>query len=260
MIEKNKNSKYIYILLDPRKEGEWFYDHYMFEYKPFYVGQGVGYRCNVHTKPFNLNNCTNFYKVNKIKSILNNGFKPIIIKLVENLSESEADDIEASIIKHFGVVDDYKCILTNLSRGYNGSPCNVMGEKNNKSKTVYQYDLEGNFIKKWDCGLREIGRVLNLAYNSIADCCRNTTQKSHNYMWKYEYFGDKIKSYEEIKYNNDKFKKIVFVYDENILPIETFNSLTEMCIHYGFDKRTLSRYVATNKRYKGKIFSYKDLY
>ena len=61
------------------------------------------------------------------------------------------------------------------------------GMVNRKKKKVYQYDLNGNFIREWE-STREIQRVLNLSRGSLSDCCRGVKHRHTlgGYIWKYE--------------------------------------------------------------------------
>ena len=52
------------------------------------------------------------------------------------------------------------------------------------SKTVYQYDLEGNLIKEWD-STREAGRNGYEAKN-ISACCLGRRKTHKGYIWSYE--------------------------------------------------------------------------
>lgn len=54
-----------------------------------------------------------------------------------------------------------------------------------KPKTVYQYDLEGNFIREWESGC-EIRRQLGYSQGNIASCCRGELDKAYGYKWKYK--------------------------------------------------------------------------
>jgi hypothetical protein len=52
-------------------------------------------------------------------------------------------------------------------------------------KSVLQYDLEGNFIKKWN-GFIDIKNELNYDQSTIRKCCKNIKQSAYGYKWKYE--------------------------------------------------------------------------
>lgn len=55
-----------------------------------------------------------------------------------------------------------------------------------QSKTVYQYDLNNNFIREWLSGT-EIERQLGFAQRNISACCRGKRLKTaYGYIWRYE--------------------------------------------------------------------------
>lgn len=55
------------------------------------------------------------------------------------------------------------------------------------SKTVYQYDLDGNLVKVWPSA-KEVQRVLGYANTNITACCNKTKyhekQYAYGYIWK----------------------------------------------------------------------------
>ena len=53
-------------------------------------------------------------------------------------------------------------------------------------KQVYQYDLQGNFIKKWD-SLKSIQRELGYKVSNISSCCLNKTYRHNAYGYKWSY-------------------------------------------------------------------------
>lgn len=55
--------------------------------------------------------------------------------------------------------------------------------KKRQSKPILQYDLNNNFIKKWESGV-ELAKSLHISRNYIRDYCLNI--KNHNY-YKFEY-------------------------------------------------------------------------
>lgn len=60
-----------------------------------------------------------------------------------------------------------------------------LGKDCHNTKTVNQYDLDGNFIKKWN-GVGEINRELGLSKTIIYECCKGKKIKAHGFKWKYE--------------------------------------------------------------------------
>lgn len=57
--------------------------------------------------------------------------------------------------------------------------------KNLKGKIIYQYDLEGHFIKKWESSM-EISRTLKLSQSNIIKCCKGKRNKVGGFIWRYE--------------------------------------------------------------------------
>ena len=140
---------YVYIYLNQLKPGKWEYDDNIFNYQPFYVGKGKNRRDKSHLLPSNLKKPT--IKNNTIKKILKiTGESPIHLRLYENLTNEEAIKIESDIIAFFGRLDTGG-ILTNMTDG--GEGVNNFVDKNISKewarKKVYQYDLNGVFLKEW---------------------------------------------------------------------------------------------------------------
>lgn len=119
---------YIYAILDTRKKENSIYyiDNYKieFEYEPFYIGKGKKWRLNQHFCKSSLSK--NTYKNNKIIKILNEGYKPISIKIIDNLTEKAAYDLEIKIISIIGLDK-----LTNKTEGGVGQcSLSMIGDKN----------------------------------------------------------------------------------------------------------------------------------
>lgn len=115
-----ENNIYVYIYLDPRKEGDFIYGEYKFKYEPFYVGKGSGKRCYDHIKKSSEYK-NNRMKGNKIKKIIRETKRePIIIKYKCNLTSEEAFKLEKKLIINIGRTDRKKGPLTNLTDGGDG--------------------------------------------------------------------------------------------------------------------------------------------
>lgn len=58
------------------------------------------------------------------------------------------------------------------------------GKDNHNAKPVYQYDLDGNFIKKWDC-IHDAQRC-GFNHGNIISCCKGRLKHYKKYIWRYE--------------------------------------------------------------------------
>lgn len=188
-----KNRFYIYVYLDQRKPGKWYYGDEVFDFQPFYVGKGTKNREIQHLCPYMLSCKT--HKSSTIKSIIKDtGQLPIHYRIHENISQQDATDIEIDIIKQFGRRDLGTGILCNHTDGGDGA--NNLSEESKRfigkthQRPLYQYSLEGKFIRKWK-SLAEIGDSTPMNPVSIASSIERCGT-SYDYIWKYEYVGNKI--------------------------------------------------------------------
>lgn len=113
---------YVYVYCDPRVKNNLIVDNYTFEYEPFYIGYGVKNRIYYHLKMKD----SNLLKINKIKSIIKNGYQPITYKLVENVQHKKAIKLEKYFIRKIGTIQSVKGVkkgtLTNMTPGGDGGP------------------------------------------------------------------------------------------------------------------------------------------
>lgn len=68
---------------------------------------------------------------------------------------------------------------------YTGLQKPKFSENNPKAKKVLQYDLQGNFIREWNC-MMDIERKMNISHTSISLCCRNKVENIKGYIWRYK--------------------------------------------------------------------------
>lgn len=118
------------------------------------------------------------------------------------------DLIEIELIKRFNT--------TNPNHGYNLSKG---GAGTRTSKEVYQYDLSGNFLKRWD-SLIEASESLNILSMGISACCTRKTNYCGDWYWSYKKLDDKDIPIIQ-KRNCIKVKQ----YTENGEYIKTYNSI-----------------------------------
>lgn len=201
------NNYYVYVYLNQLKSGEWCYNDFIFNYQPFYVGKGRNNREISHLFKSNLNNDKNYHKNNTIKKIfklLNE--EPIHFRLYENLTNDEAIKIEADLIKYFGRTNDGSGILTNMTDG--GEGVNNFVDKNISKKwarkKVYQYDLNGNFIREWE-SIKSVSLPCKQPMNISTTIKKNGTWCDSIWFYeKQEYVKPRIKNQMKITYTNIK--------------------------------------------------------
>lgn len=97
---------YTYVYMDPELHGQYNYGEYVFEYQPYYIGKGNGDRYLSHLKKAK-NNSKNLPVLDKIRSLINRGYsektlKNFIIKIEDNISDSDALFLEKSLIDLIG--------------------------------------------------------------------------------------------------------------------------------------------------------------
>jgi hypothetical protein len=56
------------------------------------------------------------------------------------------------------------------------------GSDNGRAYPVFQYDLQGNFIKKWECAKYAVTQ-LNLNKTAISDCLKGRQKTAGGYIW-----------------------------------------------------------------------------
>lgn len=140
--------------------------------------------------------------------------------LASGLSKDEACELEKYYIKKYQTNE--------REYGYNmstGGECSVEGAIFGNRRHVFQYDIDGNFLKEYDSIRRaEIGTGIN--YEVIRDCCCGNTFTGNGFRWSY----DKVEKLEKlpdkiISPNIDK-RKPVYQYDLDGNFVKRYDSIT----------------------------------
>lgn len=92
--------------------------------------------------------------------------------------------------------------------------------KTDKDNEVFQYSLEGNFIRSYKNAM-DASINTNVRSKSIHDCCKNRNTSAGGFQWFYEFKGDII---EPSKLYNDAYRKRT--------PIDMFDKNTNFIKHY----------------------------
>lgn len=65
------------------------------------------------------------------------------------------------------------------------------GKNHPNSIEIFQYNLNGDFIKKWDC-CADIDKVLKISHTSIFSCLLSKNKITNGYFWSKEFIGKNI--------------------------------------------------------------------
>ena len=82
---------------------------------------------------------------------------------------------------------------TSINHRVNGTGCKQCsisansGAGNYKARTIYQYTLDGVFVKEWSC-ISEAARALNASNSNLCMCADGKRCKASGYKWSYEYY------------------------------------------------------------------------
>lgn len=164
--------------------------------------------------------------------------------LYSNLSETDAKNLEISLIKQYKALklsynitdggdgfrgatylrgrkhsEETKKRMREVRAGTNRGPKNPMygrhetapaygkfGKQHPASKKVYQYDKLGNFIKEWDC-LSDAQRSLNILVTHITACCNGRQKTAGGYIWRRQ-FDEKLRlDKEKLDFEKTKHKE-----------------------------------------------------
>lgn len=124
-------------------------------------------------------------------------------------------------------------------------------------KTVYQYDLNGNLIQKWESAV-EVEKQLGYASSNVASCCRGKYSTMYGYAWRYE-ICSKNDIINEINNKYLSISKTVMQYDMHNNFIKEWKSSQEVKRQLGYNPTQIIN--CCNGKAKtgyGFIWKYKD--
>jgi group I intron endonuclease len=217
-----------------------------------YVGKtnNLVRRLNAHIKRSKTNK---YHSARWINSLIDKGFKPVI-SIIEECTEKNWEEREIYWIGYYRELFDLTNVLDGgghtATYGRLGKPWSEEQKINNRKarlgmsvnhtdegkknrangirkycnenkKKVFQYSLDGEFIKEWDSAV-DAGLELNITHSNITKVCKGERKKTGEFIWSY----DKIKV-EEYKRKELKTKKPVLQLNVNNEIINEFESVSE---------------------------------
>lgn len=228
---------YIYALLDPRDN------------QVRYIGKTTNpkNRLSGHITECKKDNVTH-YRAMWIKSLIRENLKPSI-KFLKICPLSEFSKYETEYINLY---KNNK--LTNSDETGQGNVNRVKDVIDRmlkpKSREVYQYDLDGNFLYKYK-SVREASRVLSIDHSYISRCCNGIYKHTQGFIFRYnEIIVTKVS-------NPNAVKKSVIEIDNIGNKIGEWVSIMECSRDTGIDSGNLSKVCNGKiKSIKGRFFRF----
>lgn len=117
----------------------------------------------------------------------------------------------------------------------------LVGASHPNSKKIAQYDLQGCFLRFWDC-INDAKRELNIDSNGIINCCKGIQKKASGFIWRYaeDEITDEYIAWCNELHSGGNQKKPIAQYSMNNEFIYLFGSITEAGTVTGIDKGSIS--------------------
>ena len=156
--------------------------------------------------------------------------------LFTGLDELDAKEKEVELIEEFRSFEreyGYNCTKGGDGTvGLKRSKEQIQYLKKLLSKPVYQRQLDGTFVKRWN-SIREIEKETGYARPSITNCCKKKAYQAYGFLWSFDenYIAKKKKR---------KNCKTVYQYDLDGKLIKVWESLTEIEKTLGYSEVNIS--------------------
>lgn len=114
-------------------------------------------------------------------------------------------------------------------------------------KIIYQYDLEGNFLEKYE-SIKQACIINNIHQSTICRFLNNTYRKGGNYLWSLDY-KEKLEPYIKFKTDTGKLNKAVQILENNIVVLE-FKSIKDCAKYFNTYSTCISHTIKNNANFK----------
>lgn len=105
-----------------------------------------------------------------------------------------------------------------------------------RAKRIIQYDLNGKYIRTWECAM-DVEKELGIDHGNIGKCCNNNVKSAGGYQWKYDK-GDRS---DIAPIGIHKNQKNINQYDKNGNYLRTWCSLNEITKKYGYSSSNIAK-------------------
>jgi len=167
--------------------------------------------------------------------------------LKKDLSWEDACELEKILINYYGRKDLNTGYLTNMTNGGDGTVGFVFSnESKNKlrlirknrnmshlSIKIYQYDLDGNFIKEW-ASITEAANTFNVGKSYLGKLIKNNL--NGNFCKEFYWYYSLIKTIEKKKYRRDNRKGVIMINPKSNKIIKKFKTTLEAFKFFGKQK------------------------
>jgi len=132
------------------------------------------------------------------------------------------------------------------------------GEIKLTEKEIYQYNLNGDFIKKYD-GIKKACKEIGIHQSTICRFLNGTNRKAGNFLWSLEY-KDKLEPYIKFKTDNGKMNKAIKIVDSQTNEIVyRFNSLKDCAKYFNTHRPSISHAIKIKQHFKRKYYILYDI-
>ena len=174
--------------------------------------------------------------------------------LIENLEEDTAFEVEKALIKKYKTNEkEYGYNVSSGGKGCKLTPTSETRKKLSKAnkgknaKSVYQYSLDGKFMKEWK-STTEIREVLGFKKWGILSCCVGKQNKAYGYIWLHEKDDEEAVRRTLCRRDNLNEEKVIEIRNRYKTENKTF---LELANEYGLTTKIISN-ILKNKTYSVK--------
>lgn len=200
-----------------------------------FVGRVLKYRTGSRGYPYLTLSSTNIRKTVKVHRLVAESFipnphsKPQVNHIDENKLNNKVSNLEWCSAKE------------NCNHGTHNFRVSLNGRNSpTKSLSVFQFSLNGKFIKRWD-SLCEIERQLGFLHSNISTCCYGVKKSMNGFIWCFEkeYSKELIESKVDA-YNKSKTPKKVMQLSLDGDLIKIWSSSKQIFKELGIDCGSIS--------------------